>query len=100
MKKIKNIITITLLIFTLTISTISFADVGSFDRYDSGGSSSWSSSSSSSWGSSSSWDWDSDYDSDSSIDIFFLITLLLGNPARKSNLYNYNYLLYNSNEKI
>ena len=50
----------------LSISTYSFADVGSFDRYDSGSSSDWGSSSSSSsdWSSSSSsssWDDDDDY---------------------------------------
>lgn len=48
------------LIFILFFFTsISFADVGSFDRYDSGGSD-WGDSSSSDWGSSSSdWDWGS-----------------------------------------
>lgn len=50
-KKIATLILLVIMI--LMISTFSFADVGSFDRYDSG--SSWSSSD---WGSSSSWDWD------------------------------------------
>ncbi len=70
--------------FLMFYSTISCADVGSFDRYDSGGSS-WSSSSSD-WGSS---DWDSDWDSGgsgSSGDLFFLIGLLLGNNVGRGFL--------------
>lgn len=66
----------------ITINTISFADVGSFDRYDSDwGSSSWDSGySSSDWSSSS---WDSDYSSSSDGDFGFILGLLLGNiPGR------------------
>ena len=65
MKKLKKIVTI-ILILIISMYNYSFADVGSFDRYDSG-SSSWdsgSSWSSSDWGSSSSsssWDWNDDY---------------------------------------
>ena len=81
MKKKKLRVFIIMLVSIITLSTLSFADVGSFDRYDSGGSSSWSSSSSD-WGSSSS-SWDSDYSSSSDGDLFFLIWLLLGNtPGR------------------
>lgn len=66
MKKIRNITIILLSFIIIGIHTISFADVGSFDRYDSGSSSSDWSSSSSDWGSSSSsWDWDDDYSSSS-----------------------------------
>ena len=82
MKKKKIGILILIISVIFAINTISFADVGSFDRYDSG-SSSWSSSSSD-WGSSS-WDsdWDSDYGSGSSGDVGFLVGLLLGNtPGR------------------
>ena len=81
MKKLKKIVTI-ILILIISMYNYSFADVGSFDRYDSG-SSSWdsgSSWSSSDWGSSSSsssWDWDYDYSG--SGDLGFLIGLLLGN---------------------
>ena len=50
--KIKIIFYIVILI-AMVISRPVFADVGSFESYDSG--------SSSSWGGSSSWDWDSDY---------------------------------------
>ena len=81
-KKILGLILIIVMIFT--INTISFADVGSFDRYDSGGSdwssSSWDSDWDSDWSSSS---WDSDYSSSSNGDVGFLIGLLLGNtPGR------------------
>ncbi len=62
MKKSKLKIIGIIISILLILHTISFADVGSFDRYDSG--SSWSSSSSD-WGSSSS-SWDFDYGSDSS----------------------------------
>lgn len=62
MKKSKLKIIGIIISILLMLHTISFADVGSFDRYDSG--SSWSSSSSD-WGSSSS-SWDYDYGSDSS----------------------------------
>lgn len=66
MKKIRNIAIVLLSFIIIGIHTISFADVGSFDRYDSGSSSSDWSSSSSDWGSSSSsWDWDDDYSSSS-----------------------------------
>lgn len=80
-KNIKKIVTIILMLIFISIYTYSFADVGSFDRYDSG--SSWSGGSSwdSDWGSSSSsWDWDDDYSYSSSSDgdLFFLIGLLLG----------------------
>lgn len=63
----KKKIIIIMICMMLSISTYSFADVGSFDRYDSGGSSDWGSSSSSDWGSSS-WDdddWDWSYSGDS-----------------------------------
>lgn len=56
MKKKKIIVFILTIIIIVAVNTISIADVGSFDRYDSG--SSWSSSSSD-WGSSSSYDWGS-----------------------------------------
>lgn len=73
-KNMKKIISILIIIFVISISAYSFADVGSFDRYDSG--SSWSSSD---WGSSSSsWDWDDDYSS-SDGDLGFLLGLLFGN---------------------
>lgn len=80
-KKIKRFVTIILILIFISIYTYSFADVGSFDRYDSG--SSWDSGSGwdSDWGSSSSsWDWDNDYsyDSNSDWDLGFLIGLLLG----------------------
>lgn len=67
-------------ITVIAISSYTFADVGSFDRYDSG-SSDWGSSSSwdSDWSSSSSsWDWDDYSSSSSSGDLGFLIGLLLG----------------------
>ncbi len=76
MKKRKIGIFILSIVLIFALHTLSFADVGSFDRYDSGGSS-WSSSSSS-WDS----DWDSDWSSSSSSssgDLFFLIGWLLGN---------------------
>ena len=67
MKKIRNTAIILLSFIIIGIHTLSFADVGSFDRYDSGSSSSDWGSSSSDWGSSSSsWDWDDDYSSSSS----------------------------------
>lgn len=77
--KKKNIFLLIILIIFVT-NTLSFADVGSFDRYDSDwGSSSWDSSySSSDWGSSS---WDSDYTSSNSTDFGFIIWLLLGNTS-------------------
>lgn len=80
-KNLKTIITIFLILIFISIYTYSFADVGSFDRYDSG--SSWDAGSSwdSDWGSSSSsWDWDDDYSYSSSSDgdLGFLIGLLLG----------------------
>ena len=68
-------------ITVIAISSYTFADVGSFDRYDSGSSSDWGSSSSwdSDWSSSSSsWDWDDYSSSSSSGDLGFLIGLLLG----------------------
>lgn len=83
MKKRKVSIFLVLLIFMFTLHTLSFADVGSFDRYDSGDSS-WSSSSSS-WDS----DWDSDWSSSSSSsdgDLFFLIGWLLGNNVGRGFL--------------
>ena len=59
MKKLINKILLILIALLLLSSTVSFADVGSFESYDSGGSS---------WGgSSSSWD----YDSDSSLGGFY-----------------------------
>lgn len=78
-KNIRKIAIMFILFVILTISTYSFADVGSFDRYDSG-SSSWDSGSSWSSGSSS-WDWDDDYSygsSSDSGDLGFLIGLLFG----------------------
>lgn len=58
MKKVRNAVIILLSFIIIGIHTVSLADVGSFDRYDSGGSSDWGSSSSS---------WD-DYGSSSSSD--------------------------------
>ncbi len=58
----KKIICLIFLVILL-LSRPAFADVGSFESYDSGsdwGGSSWGSD----WGSSSSWDWDDDYDYD------------------------------------
>lgn len=81
MKKKRVIVFILIILMIFAINTISLADVGSFDRYDSGGSS-WSSSSSSDWGSSSSWD--SDYGSSSSGDGGFLLGLLLGSNGGKA----------------
>lgn len=72
-KNIKKIISIILILIVVSIYTYSFADVGSFDRYDSG-SSSWSSSSRN-YGSSSS-SWNNSYSSDG--DLGFLIGLLFG----------------------
>lgn len=85
MKKRKLSIFILIILIIFAINTVSLADVGSFDRYDSGDSS-WSSSSSdwssSDWGSSSSsWDYDWDSDSSSGGDGGFLIGLLLGSNA-------------------
>lgn len=78
-KKMKKIMTIILMLIIISTCTCSFADVGSFDRYDSP-SSDWGSSgwSSSDWGSSS-WDWDDDnsYSSGDS-DLGFLLGFLLG----------------------
>ena len=85
MKKRKIGIFILSVIFIFAIHTLSFADVGSFDRYDSYDSS-WSSSSS---------DWDSDWDSDwgsdwssssssSGGDLLFLMGWLLGNGSGRS----------------
>lgn len=74
-KNSKKLVTVILILIFISIYTYSFADVGSFDRYDSG--SSWDSD----WGSSSSsWDWDDDYSYSSSSDgdLGFLIGLLLG----------------------
>ena len=86
MKKcIKKIVATIIMLIIMSIYTYSFADVGSFDRYDSGGSSwdSGSSWSSSDWGSSSSsWDWDDDYNySGSSGDLGFLLGMLFGSPT-------------------
>ena len=58
LKKIIRIVTICAVVLLLNLN-VTFADVGSFDRYDSGSSSSDWGSSSSDWGSSSSsWDYD------------------------------------------
>ena len=71
----KLIITILVICFVITFSVVSNADVGSFQRYDSG-----SSSSSSSWGgSSSSSSWDSD-SGGSSLDLIFLIMFFIKHP--------------------
>lgn len=79
---IRKLVVILVLIIVMSICTYSFADVGSFDRYDSG--SSWDSGSSD-WGSSSSsWDWDDDYTysgSSSNGDLGFLIGLLFGSSG-------------------
>lgn len=83
MKRLKKVITV-ILILIISIYNYSFADVGSFDRYDSGSSGS----SSSHWGSSSSsssWDWDDDYSSGSA-DLGFLIGLLFGNNGGRGIL--------------
>lgn len=64
MKRIKKVAILLITFIIIGIHTLSFADVGSFDRYDSGSSSDWGSSSSD-WGSS--WDWD-DYSSSSDSD--------------------------------
>lgn len=79
-RNIKNVILAILILMVISICTYSFADVGSYDRYDSG-SSDWGSSwSSSDWGSSSSsWDWDDDYSG--SGDLGFLIGLLFGSSG-------------------
>ena len=83
MKKSKKLFLIIIsFIIMLQIHTVSLADVGSFDRYDSGSSSSssWDSGSSSSW---SSHDYDygssssSSYDSDSDLDGFTIIGVLV-----------------------
>ena len=82
-KKIKRFVTIILILIFISIYTYSFADVGSFDRYDSG--SSWDSD----WGSSSSsWDWSDDYsyNSNSDWDLGFLIGLLLGSNGGRAIL--------------
>ena len=80
MKNKKKLILVIICVIILSINTLSFADVGSFDRYDSGDS--WSSSPSS-WDSS---DWSSSYSSDSSSDgefIGFIIGWLIGtHPGR------------------
>ena len=78
-KNFKKILIVLLTVILISICSYSFADVGSFDRYDSG--SSWGGSSD--WGSSSSWDWDNDYSSGSSGDgdLFFLIGYLLGSHS-------------------
>lgn len=71
-RNVKKIISIVIIMIVVSIYTYSFADVGSFDRYDSG---------SSDWGSSSSsidWDDDYSYSGSSSGDLGFLIGLLLG----------------------
>lgn len=91
-KKLKKLVIVLLTIIFVSIYSYSFADVGSFDRYDSGsdwgGSSSWSSSD---WGSSSSsWDWDDDYSSSSSSgsgDLGFLLGLLLGSHGGRISLF-------------
>lgn len=83
MKKSKKLFLIIIsFVIMLQIHTVSLADVGSFDRYDSGSSSSssWDSGSSSSW---SSHDYDygssssSSYDSDSDLDGFTIIGVLV-----------------------
>lgn len=85
----KLIRTILVFIMLISISTISFADVGGFERYDSGGSdwgSSWSSSSSS---------WDSDWGSSSYDDGYGSLIFLGGRwMGNYNNPYNYNSLFY------
>lgn len=85
-KKFKKIITVIMMLIILSVCTYSFADVGSFDRYDSGssswgGSSGWSSSSSSS-------DWGDDYSYSGSGtgDIGFILGFLIGNDGGKAFL--------------
>ncbi len=80
MKIIKRIVILSLIILVIAFNTQAFADVGSFEDYDSGsswdsGSSyDWDSGSSSSWdsGSSSDWDYDSDYRGAPSMPIILL----------------------------
>ncbi len=76
MKKVIRILALVIVIIAISFPMTVFADLGSFESYDSGSSwsssdsywgtsgSSWSSSSSSSWSSSSSSSWDRDYDYD------------------------------------
>lgn len=80
MKKLKKFIITILTLVMVSVCTYSFADVGSFDRYDSGSSSSWGSSSSS-WGSSSSRRYSSsNYGSSGDSDgLLILLGYLLGN---------------------
>lgn len=73
-KNRKRLLPILLVAIIITLHTISFADVGSFDRYDSGSSGSGFSSSS----------WGSDYDSDG--DMLFMIGWLLGNNVGRGAL--------------
>ncbi len=70
MRIIKRIVSLSIIILVILFTTQTFADVGSFEDYDSG--SSWDSDWSSDWdsGSSSDWDWDSDYDSSGSFSMF------------------------------
>lgn len=78
MKKSKVKVFLIMIITLFMIHTISFADVGSFDRYDSGDS--WSSSSSSWSSSSSSWDsgYSSDYSSSSDGDVTLWDLFVIG----------------------
>ena len=104
MKKIRKIAIFLICFIIMGIHTISFADVGSFDRYDSGSSSSDWGSSSSDWGSSSSsWDWDDDYSSSSSSSsgsgtfgvslgtvILIIIVAIIINSKKGKGQQNYN----------
>ena len=84
MKKLKIFLLTIFTIIIVSISTLSFADVGSFDRYDSGSDWGWDSSSSSSdwdWDSSSSssdWDWDSNSDLGDLLPVFLINLLFSG----------------------
>lgn len=102
MKKIKDIAIILVSFMIIGIHTLSFADVGSFDRYDSGSSSSDWSSSSSDWGSSSSsWDWDDDDDYSSNsgsgsfgtvigtIVLIIIVAIISSNSKKGKGLQNY-----------
>lgn len=102
MKKIRNMAIVLLSFIIIGIHTLSFADVGSFDRYDSGSSSSDWGSSSSDWGSSSSsWDWDDDYSSSSGsgsfgvgfgtvVFIIIIAIIISANSKKEKGQRNYN----------
>ena len=106
-KVLRKIIFYIILLTFIILSKPSFADVGSFESYDSGSSSSWGGSSS--WDSGSSWDWDNDYSYSSGgysgpiilggggwylvIIIIIAIAISISKSKRRShhNHINYNY---------